>query len=418
MQYDYGTINPSKTSGGALALMLNNSRDASQSSHSGATRPAYAKAGMPWLDTSVVPWKYWMYDGADDILIGTFDTAANVFSPVVASSNISDASVVGKAVLVASSAASAQTAIGGSTIGKALFTAINDGAARTAISAANSGTNTDIRRLDNCGPETWSICIGGGALSSRTTGVANTAIGVGALTGVTTSNNNTAVGGLSLSGPHNSSGTNTAIGANAGFSSQDIGGNNTLIGGSAGYNSYSLNLCTFIGSSSGSELGGLTNCSTIGHLAKVTGSNQVQLGNSSTTTYVYGTVQNRSDLRDKTDEAPTKLGLSFINSLTPVDYKWDLREDYRKEGQKLSEIVKDGSKVRGRYHHGFIAQDIAKVIEETGIDFGGFQDHRVTGGDDVLSLGYDEFIAPMVKAIQELSAKVEILQEQLNKIKG
>ena len=95
-----------------------------------------------------------------------------------------------------------------------------------------------------------------------------------------------------------------------------------------------------------------------------------------------------------------------------------MREDYREDGQKLSEVVKDGSKVRGRYHHGFIAQDIAKLIEETGIDFGGFQDHKVAGGEDVLSLGYDEFIAPMVKAIQELSAKVEILQEQLNKIKG
>ena len=99
MQYDYGTINPSKTSGGTLALMLNNSRDAAQSSHSGNTRPSYAKAGMPWLDTSLTTWKYYMYDGTNDILIGSFDTTANTFSVTVGSNNISDATTIGKALL-------------------------------------------------------------------------------------------------------------------------------------------------------------------------------------------------------------------------------------------------------------------------------------------------------------------------------
>jgi len=43
-------------------------------------------------------------------------------------------------------------------------------------------------------------------------------------------------------------------------------------------------------------------------------------------------------------------------------------------------------------------------------DFGGFQDHSINGGKDVLSLGYEEFIAPMVRAIQELSAKIVELE--------
>ena len=46
------------------------------------------------------------------------------------------------------------------------------------------------------------------------------------------------------------------------------------------------------------------------------------------TTYVYGTVQNRSDSRDKADVRDTVLGLDFINKLRPVDFKWDLREQY------------------------------------------------------------------------------------------
>ena len=36
------------------------------------------------------------------------------------------------------------------------------------------------------------------------------------------------------------------------------------------------------------------------------------------------------------------------------------------------------------------------------MDFGGFQDHAVNGGQDVLSLGYMELIAPLIKAVQEL----------------
>ena len=48
-----------------------------------------------------------------------------------------------------------------------------------------------------------------------------------------------------------------------------------------------------------------------------------------------------------------------------------------------------------------------------GIDFSGYQDHSVNGGMDVLTLGYESFIAPMIKAIQELNEKVKALEYQL-----
>ena len=419
MQYDFGTINPSKTSGGALAGMMNNSRDAAQSSHSGSTRPTYAKAGMPWLDTSVTPWKYYMFDGADDILIGTFNITTNVFSPVVASSNISDATTIGKAVLTASSTANAQTAIGGSTVGKALFVAANDGTARTAISAAKSGANTDIKRLDGCGPEPDSICIGSGALAARTTGANNITIGTNAGQALTTQSENIAIGWYAMrTATGLNCNNNVAVGSSA-LEAGTLGSGNTGVGWNAGYAAGgNTTNCSFFGAYAGRDTVGRINSTCLGYYSQVTGNNQVQLGNSSTTTYVYGTVQNRSDARDKAEVKNTSLGLSFINSLRPVDYKLDMREDYRKEGQKLSEAVKDGSKVRGRYHHGFIAQEVGKVIKESGIDFGGYQDHKIAGGEDVLSLGYDEFIAPLVKAVQELSAKVNSLEARLAKVKG
>ena len=176
------------------------------------------------------------------------------------------------------------------------------------------------------------------------------------------------------------------------------------------------------------------NCSGFGYNAQVTGLNQVQLGDSSTTTYTYGTVQNRSDIRDKADVRDTALGLDFINALRPVDFRWDMREDYRQdapnaddfdseddyksaqaqwlESVKLGNIEHDGTHKRSRYHHGLIAQEVKSVIDTAGIDFGGFQDHKLSGGDDVLSLGYEELIAPLIKAVQELTARIDILESK------
>jgi hypothetical protein len=50
---------------------------------------------------------------------------------------------------------------------------------------------------------------------------------------------------------------------------------------------------------------------------------------------------------------------------------------------------------------------------ELNTGFGGVQDHKIKGGDDVLSLGYDEFIPPLVKAIQELTERVKELENKL-----
>jgi hypothetical protein len=51
-------------------------------------------------------------------------------------------------------------------------------------------------------------------------------------------------------------------------------------------------------------------------------------------------------------------------------------------------------------------------MDAQGVDFGGFQNHSLKGGDDVLSIGYVELIAPMIKAIQELKYRVEELESR------
>ena len=212
-------------------------------------------------------------------------------------------------------------------------------------------------------------------------------------------------------GGYNSTGnSNCFVGYNAG-AFNTTGYQNSYFGDGAG--AYSTGYGnTFIGYGAGGA-NAFSNCTILG-FADVTGNNQVQLNAYATTVYAYGAIQDRSDARDKADIIPESLGLNFINALIHVQFRWDMREAYRipnGDGTYM-ELVKDGSKKRNRYHNGFIAQDVKNVMDTLGVDFGGYQDHSIKGGYDVLSLGYEEFIAPMCKAIQELNDKIEMLENR------
>lgn len=183
------------------------------------------------------------------------------------------------------------------------------------------------------------------------------------------------------------------------------GTSNVLLGDGCGAAMTTGYSNTHVGWEAGDAVTTENNTSCLGNDSQVTGSNQVQLGNSSTTTYAYGSVQDRSDRRDKADVEDLDLGLKFIEKLRPVSFKWDYREDYNGD--------KDGTKKRNRKHHGLIAQEVKEVMDSLDTDFGGYQDHSVKGGKDVLSLGYQEFIAPLIKAIQELSSEVTELRKEV-----
>ena len=310
----------------------------------------------------------------------------------------------------------------------------------------------------------WNVAVGHDSQILNQTGSSNTSIGAYALV-TSLGSNNTAMGWAALE--NQVSGSNTAVGFVA-MNANNSGTGNSVFGADAMRSSLAINKCVVVGQEAmknvvsgadqctivGTEALGqmttgggtnttaigfqalltlssgdnntaigagclnsastVTNCFGIGASAQVTGSNQGQLGDSAVTTYAYGAVQNRSDVRDKTDVQDTALGLSFIKTLRPVDYRFDYRDDYRKGTEPLAEIVADGSKKRTRFHHGLIAQEVKTACDVAGVDFGGYQDHKINGGDDVLSIGYEEFIAPLIKAVQELSAEVEALKAKIN----
>lgn len=276
------------------------------------------------------------------------------------------------------------------------------------------------------------------ALFSNTSGDRNTAEGYQALFKNKDGSGNTGVGYYALqqntSGSDNASyGAMTLTMNTTGYQNTAVG-YSSLYGNTSGYNNTG---CGYVALSQNTTY---INTSGFGFNAQVTGSNQAQIGNYATTTYVYGTVQNRSDLRDKADVRDSELGLDFINALRPVDYRWDMRDAYRpkmpaalsedatveevaahevqmadwREACRHENITRDGSKKRNRYHHGLIAQEVRKVMDDLGVDFGGYQDHKINGGEDVLSIGYDELVAPLIKAVQQLSARVVALEAVLS----
>jgi hypothetical protein len=316
------------------------------------------------------------------------------------------------------------------------------------VSVASTGySNTAVgySALNDLTTGYQNVAVGNGANIFLTTGARNTALGVAAASAMTTAIGCTAVGHSALYTYTTSAGNdlsyNVALGHNAGYSLAGSNGSYacTFIGGNAGYGCTTGTFVTALGFEALNSGGSYSNITGVGSSTAVTGNNQVQLGDASTTTYAYGSVQNRSDARDKTEIKDTELGLDFIMALRPRDFKWDMREDYRtsvpikpqredyeteeayeqavatwnvdfaawQEASKLANITHDGTHTRTRYHHGLIAQEVKQTMDSMGVDFGGYQDHSLKGGDAVLSIGYEELVAPLIKAIQELKAEFD-----------
>jgi len=122
-----------------------------------------------------------------------------------------------------------------------------------------------------------------------------------------------------------------------------------------------------------------------------------------------------SDARDKTDVQDSALGLEFINSLRPVSYKWTVggnvvtseEDGADEEGKPVYRTVVT-PRPGARTHWGLIAQEVKAVCDAAGVDFGGY----VEGEDGKLGLRYDQFIGPLIRAVQELTARVEALESK------
>lgn len=117
-----------------------------------------------------------------------------------------------------------------------------------------------------------------------------------------------------------------------------------------------------------------------------------------------GTIQTSSE-SDKTDIADSDMGLDFVLALRPKSYRWaaTASEIIPPEKRGGKSIVKRKPGVRR--HYGLIAQDVRDTL--AGKDFAGYIHDQAS---DSYGLRYSEFIAPLIKAVQELAARVAELE--------
>ena len=256
---------------------------------------------------------------------------------------------------------------------KALYTATT-GANNTALGfEAGKSISTGIQNVfvgSNAGDATDggtnNVGVGHGALSANCGG-SNTGIGHQALS-VCTANNNTAVGQnaqvLVTSGAQN-----TSLGAYA-LQTTTTGTYNIGIG----YNSNS---------------------------SSSTASGQCTLGDGNISNLRCNdqSISSLSDSRDKTDVIDSPYGLDFINTVRPVQFKWESRDGN----------VKDGST-----RIGFIAQELLAATDGNNA----ILDLVLDDNPDKLEAKYGNLLPIAIQAIQELSAQVEALTARIETLEG
>ena len=123
---------------------------------------------------------------------------------------------------------------------------------------------------------------------------------------------------------------------------------------------------------------------------------------------------NPSDGRFKDNQRPLPLGLSFINRLKPTEYtniypRW-VDEDSA-DPSNTEKILE--WEVGHRLRAGLIAQEVKQALIDEGA--GDYAMWALGDKDDPESfqaLSYHEFIAPLVKAVQELSQRLETLENK------
>jgi hypothetical protein len=174
-----------------------------------------------------------------------------------------------------------------------------------------------------------------------------------------------------------------------------------------------------IGNDAGNNITNENNTITIGYGVASIGSNYFTMGKGVASDRVYNeftanaTWTRVSDQRVKKEiETNEDCGLGFINDLRTVIYKFKAPSELAPE---MSEYDKDNDiPSHDKPMYGFIAQEVKRALDKHGIkNFAGH--HQIKDGKDNLQgISYEMFVMPLVKAVQELSAKNQKLETKIS----
>ncbi len=248
----------------------------------------------------------------------------------------------------------------------------------------------------------YNVAIGGNSLSTDTKGNRSTAVGYGALNGqnqtTSTDTNNVAVG--YTAGNNTSTGTNNVyVGTQAGDSGTTAA-NNVIVGYNSDLAAADTAQVIVLGS-------GVTSQS----------ANNFTFGFGSTDSNIaFGatTISAPSDERYKEEIETSTAGLSFINDLRPVTFKWKKEKDVPTDHKAYVEDSEKRVMERGdKIQHGFIAQEVKTAIDNHSELKNGFSMWSEDPTDGRQRLSPSELIPMLTKAIQELSAKNDALEARI-----
>ena len=277
--------------------------------------------------------------------------------------------------------------------------------------AANTGSNNVVIgsyssvNLGTSGNSAYDNVIIGKSAYNGNGGYLNVIIGTDASNQASAgSAETTAVGAQSLQ--KNTGQGNSGVGTYS-LSKVTSGNYNTAIGFRAGIGSTTdeMNNLSLTTGSNNTFIGNLSRPSS------ATVSNTITLGNSSIATIraQVTSITALSDARDKKNIESLSIGLDFVNSLNPVKFDWDYRQPedpmLDADGNPIIEGKVDIPDI------GFIAQDLVAVEDETGI--ADYLQLTYRDNPDRLEATQGRLIPILVKAIQELTAKVEELESKI-----
>lgn len=223
-----------------------------------------------------------------------------------------------------------------------------------------------------------------------------TAIGYAALTAITSG----------------SDGYNTCVGANAG-QSITTAGYSTLVGQAAGSSLITGASNTVVGNSANVSASGAVGQMVFGQnltgqadfTITIGGPGGSKIYNAYTVNATWATA---SDERLKKNIKEDHLGLSFIKRLRPVTFTWKPSNEidpslpyYNETNQRNSTTVV----------HGLIAQEVKAALDAEGCTT--FNGWDAGNADTIQAVSREMFVSPLIKAIQELTARLEALEAKV-----
>jgi len=282
------------------------------------------------------------------------------------------------------------------------------GSANLTFDGTSLTVNTIKIGLGNSSVAT-NTAVGVASLAVNSSGTRNTAIGNNCLPLVTTGGSNVALG-ITAGKVLTTGSSNIFIGSDAGYL-LGTGDNNVIIGDTSGYQMSSGSSNVIIGGIARAPDAG-TNHIVLGYNVTGQANSNVTIGSNSGKIYnaytVNATWTQTSDARLKTNVNDDSLGLSFINRLRPVTFNWKPSNEidpslpyYNETNQRNTTTV----------IHGLIAQEVKAALDAEGCStFNGWD----AGNDDTIqAISREMFISPLIKAIQELTARVAALEAKV-----